>query len=479
MSKFSEKCKQLLSENGSNVYRISKSASLERTALQRMVTGKRLPSQDIVKSFCQALRISFSEEQELMELYKMELIGLSAYKNQKCIFRLFEHLTELEKMNAQASRNVIDNSDLVLVSPVSNHSYDTELLLHFIFKKVFQSENDSVIYTNLPGTNKLLSHHLSLLSSTPISKVIIKHLILFHSNVADTFENLEILNQVLPLCFLDGIAYEPYYYYSKFSVNDQENLLFPYYIITPEYVLQLSCNFKRGILHSDSSIVQQYIDEFKRSLTHAFPLIYKPDTLDNAMTRYSASTPPREIFSLESAPCDSDLFSQELFGKLASKHFSSNLPLLEQYTSLVSRLLCGPKRTQFFTRQGFEKFSKHGIGSGTSQMIFPPLEENERLEALQYFSDTYENSIKHMLNDDFVFPQSLYLELRDNCALHFIHLGDKEHVSFISITENSICNAFLEFFQILEKSEYLYPEEELKSLLSETINTFKNALNMH
>lgn len=120
MSKFSEKCKQLLSENGSNVYRISKSASLERTALQRMVTGKRLPSQDIVKSFCQALRISFSEEQELMELYKMELIGLSAYKNQKCIFRLFEHLTELEKMNAQASRNVIDNSDLVLVSPVSN-----------------------------------------------------------------------------------------------------------------------------------------------------------------------------------------------------------------------------------------------------------------------------------------------------------------------------------------------------------------------
>ena len=85
-----------------------------------------------------------------------------------------------------------------------------------------------------------------------------------------------------------------------------------------------------------------------------------------------------------------DLFSQELFGKLASKHFSSNLPLLEQYTSLVSRLLCGSKRTQFFTRQGFEKFSKHGIGSGTSQMIFPPLEENERLEALQYFSDTYE-----------------------------------------------------------------------------------------
>lgn len=298
MSKFSEKCKQLLAENGSNVYRISKSASLERTALQRMVTGKRLPSQDVVKSFCQALRISFAEEQELMELYKMELIGLSAYKNQKCIFYLFEHLTELEKINAQPSRNVIDNSDFVLVSPVSNHSYDTELLLHFIFRKVFQSKKESVVYTNIPGTNKLLSHHLSLLSAHPASKVTIKHLILFHSNVADTYANLEILNQVLPLCFLDGVTYEPYYYYSKFSVNDQENLLFPYYIITPEYVLQLSCNFKRGILHSDISIVEQYINEFKRSLTHAFPLIYKPDSLDDAMNRYSASTPPAKFFLL-------------------------------------------------------------------------------------------------------------------------------------------------------------------------------------
>ena len=43
MSKFSEKCKELLIENGYNVYRLSQAASLERTTLQRMVTGKRLP----------------------------------------------------------------------------------------------------------------------------------------------------------------------------------------------------------------------------------------------------------------------------------------------------------------------------------------------------------------------------------------------------------------------------------------------------
>ena len=43
MSKFSEKCKELLIENGYNVYRLSQAASLERTTLQRMVTGKNCP----------------------------------------------------------------------------------------------------------------------------------------------------------------------------------------------------------------------------------------------------------------------------------------------------------------------------------------------------------------------------------------------------------------------------------------------------
>ena len=49
MSKFSEKCKELLIENGYNVYRLSQAASLERTTLQRMVTGKRLPGPEFVE----------------------------------------------------------------------------------------------------------------------------------------------------------------------------------------------------------------------------------------------------------------------------------------------------------------------------------------------------------------------------------------------------------------------------------------------
>lgn len=48
MSKFSEKCKELLIENGYNVYRLSQAASHGTYHTSRMVTGKRLPGPEFV-----------------------------------------------------------------------------------------------------------------------------------------------------------------------------------------------------------------------------------------------------------------------------------------------------------------------------------------------------------------------------------------------------------------------------------------------
>lgn len=85
MSRFSEQCKELIQENGTNVYRMSKEFSLEVTALQRMVTGKRLPNIDFVKKFCECLRIPETEKSTLLELYKIEQVGENTYYSRKCI----------------------------------------------------------------------------------------------------------------------------------------------------------------------------------------------------------------------------------------------------------------------------------------------------------------------------------------------------------------------------------------------------------
>lgn len=72
MSEFSERCRQLLINSGSNVYQMAKYSSLDKTSIQRMVTGKRLPSLDFVKKFCSYLRISPIEKKNCWNCMKQK-----------------------------------------------------------------------------------------------------------------------------------------------------------------------------------------------------------------------------------------------------------------------------------------------------------------------------------------------------------------------------------------------------------------------
>lgn len=465
MSKFSDKCKELLTENGYNVYRLSQTASLERTTLQRMVTGKRLPGQEFVENFCRALRISLLEEKELMELYKIESMGETAYLNQKTILRLFQNLVDYEKESFENHRNIIDHGDLELLSSTSNHAYDTEMLLQFILKKSFQEEDAPVIYTNIPGTSTLLSHYMILLAPQYRKDIAVRHLIYFQTSMSSAHENLEMLNQILPLCFSKSINYEPYYYYSKLSKTDQPNLLFPFYIITSRYVLQLSGNLQKGLLHSDPEFVTEYTKEFDRCINQSVPLLQQSDNIDEAIRLYlQCNDAPKAITTMEASPCDSDLISPQHFIRLVKEHIPEYFYLLDSYSAFLE-IIYQTRRKGFITESGLRHYCEYGSTSGTSSILFPPFDLNDRVCALKHYIDHYESSEKHLLNHRFTFPASLYIELRDRHVLHFIHLNDKNDISFVTIQESSICDAFAEFFEILAESEYVFPDDQFRVML--------------
>lgn len=94
MSEFSEKCREILLATGTNVYQLSQMSGLDRTSLQRMITGKRLPRLSFVREFCSYLRIDSDEKKELLELYEAERIGKAAFENRKYAEKFLRNLDE-------------------------------------------------------------------------------------------------------------------------------------------------------------------------------------------------------------------------------------------------------------------------------------------------------------------------------------------------------------------------------------------------
>lgn len=207
MTKFSDKCKELLAENGTNVYRFSSTSSLERTALQRMITGKRLPNIEFVKTFCHSLRLSKTEEDEVLELYKIEAMGEPAYRNEQSILHLLKTLKELEKNNYQNTIGFIDFNNIELLSNVSTQASDTKLMMNLVLTKEFSQNTNGEIYTNLPGTYASFIQYLEWLYRQHKKKILVKHLIQFQMNASLSNENLDIMNHVFDSSIL-------YYYHT-------------------------------------------------------------------------------------------------------------------------------------------------------------------------------------------------------------------------------------------------------------------------
>ena len=235
----------------------------------------------------------------------------------------------------------------------------------------------------------------------------------------------------------------------------------------------MASDLSKGILHSDSSILQEYTKEFQNCLEHSSPLLQQSKDLNEALQLYMTSFDTiQDLTSLDATPCDSDFMDNEYFFDRVKEHSPKYAPLTKAYGTFLN-VLKQVNRKDFFTISGFQKYCESGISSGTSSIVMPQFSPEERITSLKYFLEHFSNEKDHMLNSTFSYPDSLYIELRNNHSLFLINLADKANISFIIIQESSICNAFSEFFQLLADSEYITPENQTRTLIQKYIQQLK------
>lgn len=469
MSKFSDKCRELLIENGSNVYQLSTHFSLEHTTLQRMVTGKRLPKIDFVKNFCRSLRLSESEKEELLELYRMESMGPDAYKNEQSIFQLMRHLKELEASGETDSIVSVTLNHIEFHSDISTEVYDTELMMHMIMIEEFSSSDEGFICTNIPENHTSFLHSLKLLYRQYGKRLLVQHLVHFHINASLSSKNLDIINHILPLFISNTLEYQVFYYYSRLTKSDREHILFPYYIITSKHVLLLSSDFSKGFKLSDPALIRQYLKEFKQTCKISKPLFERVQMLDKAQALYSISI-GTESTAFHYQPCYGHLVeNSELLNQI-----NMHLPLFQevgkQFISSMNEKVINLNYI-FFSDLGVEDFCNTGKYYGQVGTFFPPSTPQERAEKLKYFQQKGKLTSNNVMikGELWPFPKNLYFELQGTQLLQIIRIESFDKMDFIMIEESSICEAFYQFFHSLPSSKYAYTPEEMDAFFTKKI----------
>lgn len=464
MSKFSERCKYFLTENGTNVYRLSKEYALECTTLQRMVTGKRLPNIDFVKRFCDALRISYAEKQNLLELYLIQQIGETTYNNRKCIKMLLNNLALNESSSLLESLDLPGSDSYA----INTHSYKVDLMVKSTLNKAFAKGNTSFILTNFPASSQNFFHQLRLLNiEYPKSQVMIKHLINFKIDSDDTAFNLNILNNVLPLSISNKLNYTSKFHYSRLNEFDYLQIMFPYYIITADELLLISASLQKVISVNDADMIKYYTNEFEKMEAQSSDLIHTTKNYHEAFIEYTRLHEQREqpFYIIEPTICSINVMEKDDIIKL----FSQNIQALGIDADKILTYQKSLVNTSFFTREGLEYFCDTGIFAGQLGSLLMPLQKEKRRKVLHNYLNSDFDSF--LLDESFRVPLNLNIEICGRERINFICFNQKEplNISFFSIDESSICNAFYDFVTSLKNSENTLSKEQTKNIILEMI----------
>lgn len=464
MWEFSEMCKALIQRSGMSIYKIAKNSGLERTALNRMINGKRLLNRSDFEKFCDTVRMGRWDREKLYELYLIEKVGKKEYENRKYILSVLKYIDSLKCRKADTGLNlqemefpvVLGNQDcpdnlwqLPFGKSVSDScvegALEVKALLRNVMHRVFQRD-EMTVYTNIPASYKDFFENIEYLYTIYQKKISVYHYFLLHSsptNYHNCNYNLEILQNVLPWVFSNHQEYYPYYTYSNSMLEDMTNTVMPYFLVTENYVIQIASDMDSAILHTEPQIIRLYHERIQRECQ---------GNMHNLLCGMCdvADTPWK---------C---MECREKMGRLT--HCLAPVPCPAVPFSEHMELSEGCR--YIYSAQGLCSFCDTGQIKGCADMLPEPLSPQQRLEVLSRLADEArtETTFLHITRKEMPPLQNTRLELYKHGLLITLFHG-KDCLRTVSITESSICESFRDFLDSMEEMKLVEDREETLDVL--------------
>ena len=487
MTKFSVKLKQLIEDSGINIYQLSKNAELDRTTIQRSITGARLPSHAFVKKLCDYLRLSPFERDELMVLYSIAKVGENTYAGRIHVKKLIEqigelHLHGISYENIKKSARVFGDIEQE-INVISGQYHVNNMLRDLLEEEIFTANSPHISLT-IPFNYTYLFDCLQHLYLGYKDQAVIEHIVRLSKNSHNEQHknvSLEMLSHVLPLAFCIGDGYRPHYYYAAETTVNDILVPMPYYLYTSKYLMTLSADFKTAILFNNGKIKDAYHNEFRKRLTQTVPFIQPLANCEDMVSAYwdTLSTFGQLTGVIEPQPCLARFYTH----KLVDDHLRLDVPereavkqglyaFYDRYEEITDHL------KSFFSIEGLKHLVATGIMADLPPRYALPFTIEERKHLLMILrEDIRKDSFKARLIDPskFLISSLASIQLYKRNCLMFVAADSISGRSVACrIEEQSIYDAFLDFYESLPDSDLLFCKEDTLHILDEFIEQLGN-----
>ena len=473
MSLLSKKIEEYILESGETIAYLAEMGNFNRTTLQRVKSGERLPSRAFFKKMTKVLRLSPAEEAELETLLEIAQVGEGTYANRQKIIELIETISELTEYKIPFSKELHQKEEVENIGDfakpiqiVAGKNQVLRIIENCLDRELLQAAEPAVklaipynfqavydyLFQQLMGNKKQLNLQdvLSLRREGDDS-------------VADPI--LGALTHLIALTLLDNVNYQSHCYVVAADAKltgPEISALFPYFILTSSAVITISRDLTQAILYQDLVFRGLYADCFQEMIASTRPFILESNDLFKV---FDLDRKFKVEVIVEPLPCFAYYTDREMLEKKIKKDLPFYEPLLEavdRYYNYFREVSGG--MLNVFSLKNLRQFMEDG-SLVYPEEIYHLLTPVERLTTLKQVRDDLYHKRRNTfaLDDDKLFLNAAmeFIYESSDCLRLILHYKINGRVIFktIELRESGINAAFAEFFSNLPNSDYVLPTE--------------------
>ena len=479
VSLFGEHLRILVDSHKINIYGLAKSTGLERTAIHKIISGSRIPSDEYAYKLADALPLSPEEKARFLESFNISKIGELKYRQRIQVKNLIESIAYIENETGTAPATIIENSPLGEANTTANGHFAVNRLVKSVIAETIVSEGNPEFDYIVPESYQYFHNEL-LACYLRYPELKMRHIIAFTKTIdfMDNYNvNLTLLAHVLPFAFAPGAGYHPYFFYR--TAHDTELMqAMPYFILTATKLVLINRDFSKAALICDINIVELYKESFDAMLNRAKPLIKHMDTTIEFLESFALAIDnnvDEPFYWLEPEPCIGPLCND----KIIDDYIKKDLPNRDELVGLVCKHY-GFLREQLThivnvcTTDGVYRVINTGyIYNAPAEIMHPFSRETVKELLITLRNRSAENKTKMLFSNPskLTMPSKTHLNInRKNGVCFVMHEMESTNFRAIFLSEDSINEAFADFMESIEESGLVYTEKDSLIVLDSIIN---------
>lgn len=480
MSDFSRLLREYTKRSGYTKVNLSKLCGIDRSLLQKYVSGHRIPNQvQTVLRLAEVLQLSPGERQKFLEAYYIKSIGAKAYEQRQMIQDVIEHFSSyIKKEDLKFKGNFSgcwDDVPEIMILGQENNNWEK---IGRILEMEAVHDSAELLLIAQPDKdylNGLISYFLSFENTK------VKQIVCVENWIADQKgnHNIKILCQVMPFLFGTD-RYEAKFYYDHLESHRNNMTILPNLLITRHFVICFNNDMKSGILYKNEIVHKFYrgvfyeIEKECRSYYHIYH-----SAMDNLIV-YHKKERCRACIQMDL--CVLPILTKEQLYEIVNPDLQDGNLLVERLYELESTwkeeaLEEGePIINCIFSHRGLESFVQHGRILEIPEGYCKPVPKEMRIQILEKLFDYMKQGycLIRMIDDTKMhLDKHLIIDLCGHSTAYIIYV-QKNLRNVMVIEELSVVKALEDYLYHLPYSEWVLSEEYTYEQIKDAIDWLKN-----